>query len=346
MTLADLHKLGLPLEAIDTPTPVLVVDNTMLEHIERCRRYAYHLDVRRRTTTGFNMDLWWGGLMHECWAWWAGHDGAAPASDVRQAEQFTLIGAAYYLREETYGPLEDNEYRTPGRAKDHLAAFNRWYRAACEEAGGSLVEVIATERRFRHTLGVLGVGATGMDRPVRVDWTGIRDNDWRDRLGRLWCHDYKTGKDYKEEWLVAHHGNSAQFKGYCWSMAQEYGEQVAGTIITSATCRGPLVRPRPDSAPRDEFTTTELAHHPRALEEWVGDTLATIASFLRDGAMGRWPQSGSSCGDYGRRCAYWDVCRAPTKADGEAWLASGQFEPYQWNPLVGREGAVPAEVVK
>lgn len=258
----------------------------------------------------------------------------------------------------------EGDHRTLGRAIEVLAEYDKLHP---QESFDVLASELAGERE-------LGVVEWELTRPVITDLPGnaietrFIDDDmvrerrqclvlWQYRIDRL-IRDRDTGRVAVMDTKTTASASvqldqvrnkfkmSPQFKLYAWTAsALGYGE-VLEAAVDHIIVRKPLLKPRPDSAPRNEFNRILLSWTAEQIEECRRDVLAMLGAWLT--ACGRWeqppPMTGApeQCHRYSTKpCPYLQVCEQVDERSRIGWLLGGNYMDNLWRAYEPVKETIP-----
>jgi len=162
---------------------------------------------------------------------------------------------------------------------------------------------------------------------IKIYWTGKIDILTKDGMGRNMLIDHKTtsrmGFNYFTQFRL-----SGQFRGYCFSVNNLYGEEIGWTekfMINALqlTNKGNI-----------ELARQEFSLNKQMIEEWQRKVMIDIEGLVEMAQQGEWSSNGwKSCAwIFARACPFCSVCETAEKDRGLV-LNSGLYKKYCWNPL-------------
>lgn len=273
-------------------TPPTAYDNSMLDAVKQCPRYAWHRYWLHRSPIEKSYPITFGVAYHRYrevldLARLQGKDASEELHKLALHEAYKSFG------DENPPIGHKHEFLTKHRLTQSCEqGFAFW---AQEPDQG--YEVLEAEQSFQ-----LALPESGSLYGGRMDWFG----KWN---GRLWIKDYKTtsrmGRTYAHQF-----DPRAQFSGYVWACQELSGRSVQGVIVET------IYNTKNIGPKHESFLSTRT---PFALEEWLEDTEQTIEEIKRYEESGYFPKRTTACMNYGG-CYFRNCCTLSNWSSREAWL--------------------------
>lgn len=230
--------------------------------------------------------------------------------------------------------LQEDEFRTAGRAREVLGIYNEQYPV-------EPFKILASELSHERELGQVRWHDGTQERSTLLVWQMRTDGIWQDlRNGRSTTKDTKTTKhDLTQEAVNIKWKASPQLKMYCWGFSDREFGVVRDAVVDLVIVRKPLVRPTAKSKPRNELHRLAFHFSEAEVDECKRNILALTGAWLTACAKAPPPLTGmpDGCCRFNRACGYWSVCENASEQDRLRWLYSGQFKRTNWNPMTGRD---------
>ena len=133
---------------------------------------------------------------------------------------------------------------------------------------------------------------------------------------QLWVRDFKT-----TSWLAGNindkYALNHQMSGYIWGMEQLSGLRIAGALVEILHNTSKVV------ADIKMVMTTRTEQDINNFIDWAEDRWDEYEHRLK---TSNWPMRTRSCGDYNKRCSFWDACSKGDYDAVETWLAQNAVE--------------------
>ncbi len=140
---------------------------------------------------------------------------------------------------------------------------------------------------------------------------------------------YQLGKNFAFEMAM-----TGQMRGYCWMYQKCFGKLPMGYIVDAIRTSQPTEKCQADKALLKKFWTEQFARLPfyidqERLDEWEGNTVATLRRIAGDWEKSQWPMNDKSCVSKYGCCQFYDICSLPF-AQRKVALQSNNFSENDW----------------
>jgi hypothetical protein len=172
-------------------------------------------------------------------------------------------------------------------------------------------------------------GEVGMRfvKSIKIMWCGRVDLIYQ-RDSRLYLMDHKTttqlGSTYFKAFEISH-----QVYGYVWAIAKLLNKAIYGFCINAIA-----VRKQTKTGKGIECIRSIVPLDQSLVDEWIEDTLFTVADLVEMAIRGYFPKHTAWCCEKFGTCQYFPVCSLPPHSR-EVMLMSGNYTHVDWDPLHG-----------
>ena len=324
---------------------LLVLDNSGIETVTTCPRYAYHYLLLEREGHARNAAQTFGGAVH------VGLEHQLLGESDDQVNHHVL---KYF----TENPAPPDEYRTLSCAIELLQHYR--VRAMLPDYQCELMfvgEHPLVEQAFEIPIAVYKVEKTiqlpKWDTPrlvnhIHVAWSGRLDAIIKTRMlsdspeGRNRVMDHKTtvmaGDQFVQDFQL-----SNPTLGYVWAAQKLWPElHISGFCLNAIHLKKhkagtPLLTKGPRGGePPLNFFRAYFDYAPQRISQWEDNTKLVMKNFINRLVANEWPMHTKSCfGKYGK-CQYHDLCCMDDPAVRSHYLQSDAFKDVTWNPTASR----------